>query len=141
MGPVVSLVVIWKEMQVKPLLGRLVPQMTFVRVAARHSVDSRQILVDERLVEAWHWMGACRLYERESWDSPISCDVVDDAYDLHGVVAAVPGVIEVGVEMAEACLHIGTPSPAHTLVMFPYPVQAAGTAGAFVEVSPGLAVG
>ena len=52
-----------------------------------------------------------------------------------------PGVIEVGVEMAEECLRIGIPYPVHTQVRFPYPVQAAGTAGVFVEVLPGLAVG
>jgi len=92
-------------------------------------------------VEAWPWIGASRLCERKSWDSPFSCDVVGDAYDLHGVVVVVPGVIEVGVEMAEECLRIGIPYPVHTQVRFPYPVQSAGTAGVFVEILPGLAVG
>jgi hypothetical protein len=48
MGLVVLLVVIWTEMQVKPLLGRLVPQATFVLVwvVEIHSVDSKQVLMD-----------------------------------------------------------------------------------------------
>ena len=49
--------------------------------------------------------------------------------------------MQVGVEMAEECLRIGIPYPAHTRVRFPYPVQAAGTAQVFVEVFPGLALG
>lgn len=92
-------------------------------------------------MEAWPWIGSFHLCERKSWESPISCDVVGDAYDLHGVVVDVPGVIEVGVEMAEEYLRIGIPCPVHTLVRFPYPVQAAGSAGVFVEAFPGLAVG
>jgi hypothetical protein len=86
-------------------------------------------------------MVAWRLCERKNWDHPISCGVVDGAYDLHGVVVDVPGVIEVGVEMAEECLHIGIPYPVHTQVRFPYPVQAADTAGVFVVVFPGPGVG
>jgi hypothetical protein len=86
-------------------------------------------------------MVALRLCERKNWDHPISCGVVDAAYDLHEVVANVPGVIEVKVEMAEECLRIGIPYPVHTQVRFPYPVQAAGTAEVFVEVFPGPGVG
>jgi hypothetical protein len=54
MGLVVLLVVIWTEVRAMPLLGRLVPQVTFVRVlvAAIRSVDSTLVLVDYRLVEA-----------------------------------------------------------------------------------------
>ena len=48
-------------------------------------------------------MVAWRLCERKNWDHPISCGVVDVAYDLHEVVVDVPGVIEVEVEMAEEC--------------------------------------
>ena len=52
-----------------------------------------------------------------------------------------PGVIAVGVEMAEERLRIDIPYPAHIQVKFPYPVQAAGTDGVFVEVFPGPVMG
>jgi hypothetical protein len=42
--------------------------------------------------------------------------------------------------MAGECLRIDIPYPVHTLVMFPCPEQAAGTAVVSVEALPGLAV-
>ena len=86
-------------------------------------------------------MVACRLCERKNWDYPTSCDVVGAAFVLREVAVDVPGVIEVGVEMAEERLRIDIPYPAHTRVRFPYPVQAAGTVEGFVEVLPGPVVG